>query len=176
MGHPLHVAVANHIKKRLAERCELFKDSACDGTHHVSLFVENEKRFDTRMCDVDLLIVVEDKVRVIVEIEESGFLLTKICGKFLQSAIAKYFIHDSRSEPVVKYANRVLFVQILDGSKCLPEGTQKNKQAEMIEQKIRSILPLKGSTITEYHLLFVDFVNDPESLKPVGAIMYDSIT
>ena len=175
MGHPLHVAVAKEIEKRLTDSDELIKDSACDGTQYISLFVENEKKFSTRMCDVDLLIVIEGKVRIIVEIEESGFIPTKICGKFLQSAIAKYFIHDSRTEPVVPYDSRVSFIQVIDGSKCLPEGTQKNTQAEMIEQKIRNLLPLKGSTITDYHLFFVRGKNDSEGLEIVGVTVSEAL-
>lgn len=174
MGHPLHVAVAKEIKKRLADRYELIKDSACGGTQHISLFVEKEKGFDTRICDVDLLIVVEDKIKVIVEIEESGFFPTKICGKFLQSAIARYFIHDSRPKPV-PYDNRVLFIQVLDGSKCLPEGNQKNKQAEMIKQKICDLIPLKGSTITDYDLFFVLGENDCEGLNTVGRTVSEAL-
>jgi hypothetical protein len=142
MNHPLHFAVAEVIQKRLAGRGELIRDVACGGRQHLPLFVGPTKGLDTRICDVDLLILIENQVRVIVEIEESGFLPTKICGNFLQSAFSRYFIHGSRSEPVVPYGDHVSFVQVLDSSKCLPKGTQKNTQAEMIEQKICNLLPL----------------------------------
>jgi len=107
------------------------------------------------MCCVDLLVILSGKVRAIVEIEESGFLPTKICGKFLQSALASNFIHDSRAEAAVPFGDEVLFVQVLDGSKCLKKGTRKDKQAALIEGRIREILPLMKSSISDYRLLFV---------------------
>jgi hypothetical protein len=103
----------------------------------------------TRMCDVDLLIVSKNQVRIIVEIEESGFLPTKIFGKYLQSVIATCFIHDLRLGSAHPYGNRVLFVHVRDGSKCLKRGTHKDQQGEEIEWQIRSMLPLKGSKITD---------------------------
>jgi hypothetical protein len=130
---------------------------------------------DTRMCDVDLLIVSGGRVMVIVEIEESGFLPTKICGKFLQSAIATHFIHDSRPEPALPYGNCVLFVQVIDGSKCLKQGTRKDQQGKQIEQKIRSMLPLKGSSITDYCLFFVQGVDDRAGLESVSAAVSDAL-
>lgn len=175
MHHPLHFAIAEELQNLLAGRGELFRDPACGGEQQLPLFVGDIKGRGTRMCDVDLLIVRSGQVKVIVEIEESGFLPTKICGKFLQSAIATHFIHDSGSDPARPYDDHVLFVQVLDASKCLKPGTRKDVQAEMIEQKIRSILPLKGSTITDYHLFFVDSVNSPESIEPVRVVVSNAL-
>jgi hypothetical protein len=176
MHHPLHFAVAEELQKRLAGRGELIRDSACGGAQHLPLFVGPTKGRGTRTCDVDLLIVSENQVRVIVEIEESGFLPTKICGKFLQSAIATHFIHDSRMGSALPYGNRVLFVQVLDGSKILKQGTRKDSQCELIERQIRSMLPLKGSSITDYRLFFVRGVDDCAGLESVGAAVSDAIT
>jgi hypothetical protein len=168
MTHPLHVSVAEELQKQIAGRGELIRDPACGGAQHLPLFIGTTKGLGNRMCDVDLLIISEGRVRVIVEIEESGFLPTKICGKFLQSAIATHFIQDSRSEPVVPYNNRVLFVQVLDGSSILKQGTRKDAQGKLIEQKIRSLLPLKGSSITDYCLFFVMGYNDRAGLEAFG--------
>jgi hypothetical protein len=176
MHHPLHFAVAEELQQQLVGRGELIRDSACGGAQHLPLFVGATKGCGTRMCDVDLLIVSGGRVRVIVEIEESGFLPTKICGKFLQSAIATHFIQDSRPELVLPYGNHVLFVQVLDGSKCLKQGTSKDFQGKQIERQIRSILPLKGSGITDYRLLFVQGIDDRTGLKFVGAAVSDAIT
>ncbi len=87
MNYPLHFAVAEVIKKQLNGRAELISDPACGGDQQVPLFVCTRKGRDTRMCCVDLLVISACRVRVIVEIEESGFLPTKICGKFVQSAL-----------------------------------------------------------------------------------------
>jgi hypothetical protein len=176
MPHTFHLAVAKELKKRLAGRGELFQDPACGGAQHLPLFVGHIKERETHMCDVDMLIVSEGLVRIIVEIEESGFIPTKICGKFMQSAFATHFIQDSRPEHVFPYSNRVLFIQVLDGSKSLKPGTSKDSQAELLEEKIRSILPVKGSTITAYHLVFVGGVNNPDGLESVGAAVSDALT
>lgn len=176
MHHPLHFAVAEELQKRLAGCGELIRDSACGGAQHLPLFIGPTKGFDTRMCDVDLLIVSENQVRVIVEIEESGFLPTKICGKFLQSAIATHFIHDSRPVPAIPYSNHVLFVQVLDGSKILKQGSRKVLQGRLIERQISSMLPLKGSSITDYCLFFIGGTNYQEDLKSVGTVVSKALT
>ena len=115
MDHPLHQAVANRIAKAVSHACKLVRDPACGGVQQLPLFVGTRKAMDTRMCCVDLLLLMGGRVRCIVEIEESGFLPTKICGKFLQAGLADHFIHDTRNEGPVPYAERVLFVQSLMG-------------------------------------------------------------
>jgi len=176
MHHPLHFAVADELQQQLNSRSELIRDVACSGKQHLPLFIGTNKGSDTRMCEVDLLIVSDGQVKVIIEIEESGFLPTKICGKFLQSAIATHFIHDSRVEYAYPYDNHVLFVQVLDGSSILKQGTHKDKQGKLIEQKIRSMLPLKGSKITDYRLFFVKGEKDRAGLESVGAMVSDALT
>ena len=165
MDHPLHIAVANTIHRRLDSRYELVRDPACGGKRQLPLFVGRNKARDTRMCCVDLLVLESGTVRSIIEIEESGFLPTKICGKFLQAVLATHFIHDSRLEAAIPYAEEVLFIQVLDGSKCLKPGTRKDSQAELIEQQIREMLPLNG--ITEYRLIFVSGKSDQRGLVSI---------
>ena len=174
MSHPLHVAVADNIQQHLDGRAELVRDQACGGSQQLPLFIGRRKARDTRMCCVDLLIVSSGLVRAIVEIEESGFLPTKICGKFLQAALADCFIHDTRQERTLPYAPQVLFVQVLDGSKCLKPGTRKDAQAELIENHIREILPLRG--ITGYRLFFVLGRSDQSGLASVGAAVSTALT
>ena len=174
LHHSLHFAVAEELQKRLDGRGELIRDSACGGTQHLPLFVGPTKGRNTQMCNVDLLVVSENQVRVIVEIEESGFLPTKICGKFLQSAIATHFIHDSQSGFALPYSNRVLFIQVLDGSKILKQGTRKDLQGELIERQIRSILPLKESSISDYRLFYVRGIDDHVGIKAVGKAVSDT--
>jgi len=176
MPHPLHLAVAKELQQRLSSRGDLFKDTACGGAQHLPLFIGSTKSRDTRMCEVDLLIVSEGQVRVIIEIEESGFLPTIICGKFLQSAIATHFIHNSLAESAIPYGKHVLFVQVLDGSKCLKQDTRKDAQGKLIEKKINSMLPLKRSGITDYLLFFVQGDADCAGLKSVGSVVSNAVT
>jgi hypothetical protein len=108
MSHPFHLEVAKELKDLLADRGVLFQDPACGGKQHLPLFVGHTKVYETHICDVDMLMISEGQVRVIVEIEESGFIPTKICGKFLQSVFATHFIQDSRPEHVFPYGKGVL--------------------------------------------------------------------
>jgi hypothetical protein len=113
------------------------------------------------MCCVDSLVLRDGRVRAIIEIEESGFLPTKICGKVLQAMLATHYI--AESPPVnVPYGSEVLFVQVLDGSKSLKTGSKKRPQAVGIEREIRKLLP-RG--VTEYQLHFASMAHEDEGLK-----------
>ncbi len=165
MDHLLHLAVAEELRQRLDSRFELVRDPACGGNQQLPLFVGQRKARETRMCCVDLLVLQSGTVRAIVEIEESGFLPTKIYGKFLQAALSTHFIHDSRPEGTIPYADKVLFIQVLDGSK-FKQDTRKDLQSELIQKQIRGILPLRG--ITQYRLVFVAGKNDQQGLATLG--------
>ena len=166
MRHPLHLAVAEAIAQQLPSYCKLLRDPACGGSHNLPLFAGFRKGNDTEICNVDLLILSSKKIRMIVEIEESGFLPTKICGKFFQAALATHFIHQShKKEGPIPYAEKVLFIQVIDRSK-LPLRTRKELQGELIEQEIQKLLPLRG--ITDYRLVFVAGKDDASGLAAVG--------
>jgi len=173
MKHPLHQAVADRIARGVNQDSELIRDPACGGAHQLPLFVGKRKARDTRMCCVDLLLVKDGFVRAIVEIEESGFLPTKICGKFLQAGLADHFIHDNRNEGPVPYAKRVLFVQVLDASACLKDGGRKEQQARLIEGEIRRLLPLRG--LTDYSLFFINGADDPVGLGEISTVVGELI-
>jgi hypothetical protein len=175
LDHPLHLAVADEVGRKTEGRAELLRDPACGGSQHLPLFVGLHRGRDTQLCKVDLLVVKSGQVRTIIEIEESGFIPTKICGKFLTSALATYFIHDLRPELTVPFADQVLFVQVLDGSKFLKQGTRKDSQADLIERLIRDMLPLKGSSITDYRLFLVSGTMDHDGLLAVGKSVLASL-
>lgn len=53
-----------------------FKDyarlsSECGGKHNLPLFLSNEKSNKTEFCNVDILLIKNEKIKVIIEIEES---------------------------------------------------------------------------------------------------------
>jgi hypothetical protein len=168
VSHPLHLAVAEKVYERIKRRAELVKDKACGGEQHVPLFSSPERGRDTQLCKVDLLVVKSAQVRVILEIEESGFSPTKICGKLLTSALSTHFIHNTQAGLVVPYADRVLFVQVLDGSKFLKPGSRKREQCELIEKQIRDMLTSNRSSVTDYRLFLVSGPRDKEGLRTVA--------
>ncbi|XOF32289.1 MAG: hypothetical protein ACL93V_09565 [Candidatus Electrothrix sp. YB6] len=175
--HPLHLAVANALAETIEQhfpgQYKLLRDPACDencdGKQHLPLFVGPKKGRETRMCCVDLLILCAGEIRAIIEIEESGFLPTKICGKFLQAALANYFIHDSQPEGPLPYADKTSFIQILDSSKFPASGSRKGGQVQLIEREIQSLLPLRR--IMDYHLLLVAGKDDSNGLDTLRKLL-----
>jgi len=104
-------------------------------------------------------------VTVLFEIEESKLDPTQVCGKFLTSALAKYYIH--RNNPVAKLPIKdTKFLQILDFSK-LPLNSLKPKQWKMIEESIQKEYVLSRKTrISEYRVEAVD-VNHIGNLQSI---------
>lgn len=166
MKHPLHRLVAERIQKHVGARYDVVCDPATGGGQLLSLFVGDLKGRDRRMACADILVVSRGRVRAIVEIEESGFLPTKICGKFLQAAIATHFIPGTRKATAARYAPKVAFLQVLDGSKCIKENGRKREQAELIASEIEGLLPI--GRISEYRLVFVNGCKDEIGLAAVG--------
>jgi len=152
MQHPLHKAVGECIDSHKFPNCKIIKDPACGGQQNVPLFCSKDKANKTEYCNVDLLILKDDKIRVIIEIEETDITPTRICGKFLTSALSSYFIHESENNIPLGMGNSVSFIQILNTSR-LKEGTAKPNQWGNLEESIMKALPIKGSKITKYKLM-----------------------
>jgi hypothetical protein len=93
---------------------------------------------------------------MIVEIEESNVKPTQICGKFLTSALASYYIHNSKRNEPIGMDGSVTFIQIVDTSKLVKEKTSKFKQWKALEESINRIIPLKNSKIRKYRLFSTD--------------------
>lgn len=105
---------------------------------------------EAQYCNVDVLRLQDSRVKVIVEIEESGVKPIKICGKMMTSALSKYFIHESQPHASVPMAAKVLFVQVLS----LPaHGVTKSRlyQWNNLKMDIREQLPI--GAISHYELL-----------------------
>jgi len=109
------------------------------------------------LCNVDLLILKDGKIRAIIEIEESNVKPINICGKLLCSALTRYYIHESEDAPVAM-GDSVAFVQVVDASK-LKKGSSKLKQWEVLKSAISNFLPLQGSSI-KYRIFYHDQIGD----------------
>lgn len=81
------------------------------------LFCSQDKSTKTKYCDVDMLILKDNKIRVIIEIEEANVKPTQICGKFLVSALSSYYIHRTGNYIPINKNDSVSFIQIVDISK-----------------------------------------------------------
>jgi len=159
MEHPLHKIIGECINSNEFLNCKIIKDPACGGQQNVPLFCSKDKSKETEYCNVDLLMIKDNKIRVIIEIEETDVKPTQICGKFLTSAFSYYYIHDSENNTPIGMSDSVLFIQILNTSQ-LKEKTSKIKQWRNLEKSIKNILPI--NKIRKYKLLYgnvLDFKN-----------------
>ena len=88
-------------------------------------------------------------MRVVVEVEESGFLPTKLCGTFLQVELSDAFISAGQDEgfPV---AAPLWFVQVLDASNWKSRSGKK-EQAQSISRWINELPAKRHKTV---HKLF----------------------
>lgn len=156
MAHPLHKIIGKIIDENLSPGYDLLKDRACDGNQNIPLFFSKEKSKQTGYCNIDLLILKDDKIKVIFEIEEANKKPTQVCGKFLTSGLSSYYIHESKENIPIGMDDSVLFIQILDTSTIKKEKTAKIEQWRNIEKSIQNIIPLKNSKIDNYKLIFGD--------------------
>jgi hypothetical protein len=168
-SHPLHQAIGcilDDVHRSLPEdrrgACVLIKDPVCvrsPSRHYVRvpqnipLFWSVFRSNATEYCNVDALILLGGRIKVIVEIEESARGPIQVFGKFLTSAAALCYIHDADGAGPALKEERVLFVQIMDTSDLKPRSA-KREQWKNIELSIRSLLSL--GSISQYHLIHGD--------------------
>jgi len=152
--HPLHKAIGDIFTAGLLPGYEILKDPACayDG-QNIPLFCSEKKSNQTEYCNVDLLIVKSNKIKVIIEIEEANIKPTQICGKFLTSALSSCYIGKYNENKPVSMDDTVLFIQILDTSK-LKNETDKLEQWRNIEESITQIIPFGDNKIRKYNLFY----------------------
>ena len=168
MPHPLHRRIGEFLREiPLPPDCCLLLAPECGGDKiALSMFCNARKGSDTRYCNVDGLIVRRSEICFALEIEESGLNPTKICGKFLTTALSTNFIHRVLNNSLTVFNCHLTFVQILDAQK-LKERTKKIVQSRELERSIQGILPIRGASVRDYRLFVFrgvrGFDDDPET-------------
>jgi hypothetical protein len=152
VNHPLHVKVADLVEKALPKSCKLIRDKACGGSQRIPLFISKQKSRGTELCNVDLLVLRDNNVRLIVEIEESDVKPTQVCGKFLCSALSRYDIHEAEGNAQIEMGANVAFIQVVETSGLKMDRTSKLVEWQKLEDSIREVLPARGSAVTEYRV------------------------
>jgi len=71
MNHPLHITIGKIINEEIFPKYMILRDRACGGEQYIPLFSSEDKLNRTKYCNVDLMIHESNKIRVIIEIEES---------------------------------------------------------------------------------------------------------
>lgn len=160
MSHRLHRAVGEVLREAevASTGVTLLLDPAC-GTpgskcHNLPLFLKPPKNNATEICNVDAVLLAGDRIKVVVEIEETNVGPTQICGKFLTTALAKGLIHEAFSNRLVEFDDSTVFVQVLDTSGLSIERTAKIDQWINIRDAIRKLLPLLGGKLAAYELVY----------------------
>lgn len=144
--HKFHLAIGELIKPSEIEPkglpkstpLKILTDKACaSGGHTIPLYSSSASvGTPVELCNVDMLIEVGGRAKVIVEIEESNITPVHIFGKFLVTAFSDEY--GSKESGRKQFAPPVLFIQILkfvDKPKSL-----KPSQWDHIADSIRSIL------------------------------------
>ena len=148
--HKLHQQIGKIIKEKFNNNnYTVLLDSACGGKQSIPLFGSEIKSNKTEYCNVDLLILKDDRIKVIIEIEESDIKPVHIFGKFLVSALSTHYIHDSKK---CAMDQSVAFIQVVDTSKLGINKTSKFEQCKNIGLSIQKILHMKWSNIGEYKI------------------------
>lgn len=157
--HQLHQLVGEILVRNFGENVKL--DFACckntDARQQLPLFSSEDTSRETQLCKVDMLIVSENKVKVVIEIEESGRIPTKICGKFLTTGLAK--LYKPYKGNALSLASPLLFIQVLS-SVGIPDKSSIPKQLLNIEKGMQKISNVDGRQM--YYLLVV---GDPDTFE-----------
>jgi hypothetical protein len=165
-NHVFHKAIGRLINLEdfpKSESLTILKDRACAEDGHLIYLYSTATNTvpPIELCNVDILIEVGGKARVIVEIEESDFVPVHIFGKFFASVFSdRYKTKGSKPKP---FTYPALFIQILKSSDP-KKKSGKPAQWDHIAASIRSILtsPLHAME-WEYRLFqgsMTDFVVD----------------
>jgi len=158
INHPLHKAVADifdDIKGKFNfSYFEILKDEACGGNKHLPFFLNFKPSRDSAVSNVDLMILKNNKVKLVCEIEESGFNPTKIFGKIFSTASAKVCrLYENQNHRYLDFDNNAIFLQIIC-NESFQENSLKEQQGMIIENEINSKLINYNSWIKKYRLIY----------------------
>ena len=153
-NHSLHRTIGEAVAETVLPPFEVLRDPACGGDQRIPLFSFHEKSKKTEYCNVDLLVLSPDGIKVIVEIEEADVTPIQVCGKFLASALSRCFIHERKKNARIGMSDSVLFIQVLDTLRLERAKTSKIQQLRNLERSIQDVVPIKGSKVSHYRLMY----------------------
>ncbi|HNZ70231.1 MAG TPA: hypothetical protein PKM93_12915 [Prolixibacteraceae bacterium] len=145
--------IGEHLKSINYKSVKLLIDPACGGGQRIPLFFTDCKSSATKLCDVDLMILKNERIKIIIEIEESSKTPHQILGKLMCSALAKFYKHKESNDKEIQMDDNVCFIQILD-TRELKEKSKKIPQWKNIELAINEILSTLKTNIKTYKLFY----------------------
>jgi hypothetical protein len=143
MNSPLHLEIGN-ILRNLEEpmKMEPILAIECGGNQNIPLFIKQPKSRKNEICNVDAMVIKNDKIKIIIEIEESNKKPTQICGKYLTSNLATFYAHDSllsKEKGLEIDKSSITFIQVID-TKYFPIRSSKLEQFKNIEIAINNLI------------------------------------
>ena len=150
--HPFHYLIGEHLKKHI-QNVDFVIDPACGGDQNIPLFLTDVKSNETEICNVDFMMLKNDRIKIILEIEETNIKPTQILGKFMASALAKFYIHKTKKYKKIEMADNVCFIQILTTDPLKP-NSDKREQWNKIEKALKEVLPTLKTNIKTYRLFY----------------------
>jgi hypothetical protein len=90
VNHPLHKAIGEKLAETFGKN--VLRDPACGGGHKLQLFYDRPKSRETQLCNADIILLRNHKVKVVIEIEESTARLPALraCDNSFQTDRARY--------------------------------------------------------------------------------------
>ncbi len=176
--HPLHKQVAEtifNIAKTHSLKVIVDKDCkfrAYSGIEQqLPFYLSFRPATESTVSMVDVILIKDNKVKLVCEVEESGFNPTKIFGKLFSTASAKICrLKDKTKYSIYELDKNSVFIQVIL-SENFSKSSKKEKQGQLIENEINHKLNLYNSWIKQYRLIYgkeIDFA------KP-GGQGYDEI-
>ncbi|MGA2297945.1 MAG: hypothetical protein ABSG15_10395 [FCB group bacterium] len=157
--HIFHEIIGNVFKEILNNSTDLYLDPACGGEHRLPFYISVNANRSTCVSNVDLILVKDEIVKLVCEIEESGFIPTKIYGKVFSTASA--LLCKLKGIKRFDVDKKGIFLHIISKNnidKNLVNGKNTNKfnQFIWVEESIQDILIRANLWIKEYYLIFGD--------------------
>jgi len=174
--HPLHREIGEHLANKLKknDNIKILRDDACGGKQKISLFLTNDNTADSRLCQVDMMILKDNEIKIIIEIEESNIKPVQIFGKLFASTLAKYYIHETEDN-VISMADDVCFIQVID-TKDLKKKSKKPEQLKNIEKAIKDKEVLKKLDFSiKTYKVFYGKLNDKELLENIFTFIKEKL-
>lgn len=142
--HELHKAVGDALRSIDYPGMQVLLDSACGGVgRHIRLYGDEQIGSGSCLVWVDAALVVNDEIRVLVEIEFSNVRPLYLCGKVFASTLCNYY---SRRKQTIDLADSVIFVQMIQQF----TSESKRQQCEYLVKEINLVLESLESRVRPY--------------------------
>jgi hypothetical protein len=153
----LHKQIGSVVKELESDNVMVLLAKECGGDHRLPLYCADADDYSSCLCHVDIVVLVNNIVKVIIEIEESKKMHRNksnirpqcLLGKLVPVATT----HSRYKNRRYAMGSSVWFVQVVDTS-GLPETSSKVEQMSNLQEFIRSLLRVYPGPVKEYQMFY----------------------